>query len=61
MRHAPANCSFLEIARDQQLRFVRIAGFLPSAFAVWIAPGERLVHRIERRDRVMWRLAGEVA
>ena len=53
MRHAPANSSFLVVARDQQFGFVRVASFFPDALPVWIAPGKYLVHIIERRYRVV--------
>jgi hypothetical protein len=59
MRHAPANGSFLEVARDKQLRFVRIAGFLPGAFPVWIAPGEQFFDGVERRYRMVRMTAGK--
>lgn len=59
MHHAPADRSFLEVASDEQLCFVRVACFLPNAFPMRIAPGEHLVHGIEGRDRVLRMLAGE--
>lgn len=57
--HAPGDGSFLKVVRDEQIRFVRVAGFLPYALAVWITLGERVVHGIERRDRMMRWLARE--
>ena len=51
--HAPGDGSLLEVARDQQLRFVRVAGFLPNAFPVWIAPSEYLFDGIESVDHMM--------
>ena len=59
MRHGPGHGSFLEVARDKKLRFVRVARFLPDAFLMWIAPGEHLLDGIEGRYRVVWRMAGE--
>ena len=59
--HAPGDGSLLEVARDQQLRFVRVAGFLPNAFPVWIAPAEHVLDRVEGIDHVVRMSAGEAS
>ncbi len=59
MRHAPADSSFLEVARDKQLRFVRVACFLPNALPVRIAPAEHVFDGVESVERVMHVTAGE--
>jgi len=59
--HAPGDGSLLEVARDQQLRFVRVARFLPNAFPVWIAPAEHVLDRVEGIDHVVRMSAGEAS
>jgi len=34
VRYAPPHCSLFVVARDHNLRFVRVADFLPDAFPV---------------------------
>jgi len=51
--HAPADSSLLEVARDEQLAFVRVTDLLPNAFALRIAPRERLFDGVESVDQVM--------
>jgi hypothetical protein len=61
MRHAPADSALLEIARDQQLGFVRMARFFPNTFVVCIAPSEHVLNRVESIDHMMRSVAGEAS
>ena len=58
MRHPPSDRSLFVIAREQ-FGFVGVAGFLPNAFPVRIAPGQHVIDRVERRYRVMLGTARE--